>query len=56
MALRGITKALLGPLILQPGPTYKAPNVEIVDLTLGADKVSQTGEQYICATTDCKSF
>ena len=49
MALRG---ALDGLLALAPGPAFKAPSAQVIDLTLGANVVARTGEDYICATTD----
>lgn len=49
MALRG---ALDGLLALAPGPAFKAPTAQVINLSLGANIIARTGEDYICATTD----
>ncbi len=49
MALRG---ALDGLLALAPGPAFKAPITQVINLSLGANIIARTGEDYICATTD----
>ncbi len=51
MVLRGapFTEGLL---VLAPGPAFKAPATQVVDLTLAPTVVARTGEDYICATTD----
>ena len=49
MALRGALDSLLA---LPPGPAFKAPTAQVINLSLGANIIARTGEDYICATTD----